>query len=318
MSKKIMYGVVVSLLLLAVTGCCAARPASMEAPMEQQYGLERREIVVEKEAVEDWDAGEVPSPSSGYGDESPPGFSYDNGEAASVDAVERLIIRNAWLDLVVPDTEDALSEIEDVTGEMGGFVVQSNVYQYDESKRASIQIRIPAEKLDEALEHFRGMATEVRSENVSGQDVTDEYVDLQSRLRSKEATEAKLIEFMGKAEDVEAALAVQAELERIQTDIEVIKGRMQYLEQSAAMSSVSIELTPDELAQPIEIGGWHPEGTLRDSVEALIRVLQFLVDALIVIVVVVLPVVIVIFGPLVVLVLIIRAIVRRRRARKSE
>jgi hypothetical protein len=301
MSKKIMYGVIVSLLLLTVTGCLAA------APMEAPQGVAVREGVVEKEAETDWGAGDTAAGS---------GANYDE-DVAPVDAVERLIIRNAWLDLVVPNTEDALTEIEDVTNEMGGFVVESSVYQSGESKRASIQIRIPAEKLDEALEHFRGMASEVRSENVSGQDVTDEYVDLQSRLRSKEATEAKLLEFLEEAEDTEAALAVYAELERIQTDIEVIKGRMQYLEQSAAMSAVSIELTPDELVQPIEIGGWHPEGTLRDSVEALIRVLQFLVDALIVIVVVVLPVVVVIFGPLVALFFIIRAIVRRRRARKA-
>lgn len=308
MSKKIMYGVIVSLLLLAVTGCFAARPMAAEAPMEEQYGLGRREVVVEKEVEADWDVSDAPAG----------GVNYDAEDVAPVDAVERLIIRNAWLDLVVPDTEDALSEIEDVTSEMGGFVVESNVYQYGESKRASVQIRIPAEKLDEALEHFRGLATEVRSENVSSDDVTDDYVDLQSRLRSKEATEAKLLEFLEEAEDTEAALEVYAHLERIQTDIEVIKGRMQYLEQSAAMSSVSIELTPDELAQPIEIGGWHPEGTLRDSVEALIRVLQFLVDALIVIVVVVLPVMIVIFGPFVGLFFIIRAIVRKRRARKTE
>jgi hypothetical protein len=305
MSKKIMYGVIVSLLLLAATGCC---PSHALMPMEAQDGGVAREGVVEKEAAADWDVAESPAGS---------GASYDEDAGPDV-TVERLIIRNAWLDLVVPDTEKALAEIENVVSEMDGFIVESSVYQYGESKRASVQLRIPAEKLDQALGHFRDLATEVRSENVSGQDVTDEYVDLQSRLRSKEATEAKLLEFLEEAEDTEAALAVYAELERIQTDIEVIKGRMQYLEQSAAMSSVSIELTPDELAQPIEIGGWHPEGTLRDSVEALIRVLQFLVDALIVIVVVVLPVVIVVFGPLVALFFIIRAIVRRRRARKAE
>jgi hypothetical protein len=301
MSKKIVYGVIISLLLLAVTGCLAASPASMEAP---ERAVMVTQVVTEKE-VEYADA------SAGSG----ANYDEDTGPAVTVD---RLIIRDARLDLVVPDTEDALSEIESVVSEMGGYVVQSSVYQSGESKQASVQVRIPAEKLDQALERFRGMASEVRSENVSGQDVTDEYVDLQSRLRSKEAAEAKLLEFLQEAEDTEAALSVYAELERIQTDIEVIKGRMQYLEQSAAMSSVTIELTPDELVQPIEIGGWHPEGTLRDSVEALIRMLQFLVDALIVIVVVVLPVVVVVFGPLVGLFFIIRAIVRRRRARKAE
>jgi len=303
MRKKIIYGVIVSLLLLAVTGCLAS------APMETQGGYAPREPVAEKEAAADWDRAEAPA-----GD----GANYADEELATGSVAERLIIRNAWLDLVVPDTEEALAEIKDVTNEMGGYVVQSNVYQSGESKRASVQLRIPAERLDEALEQFRGLASEVRSENVSSDDVTDEYVDLQSRLRSKEAAEAKLLEFLDAAEDTEAALEVYAQLERIQTEIEVIKGRMQYLEQSAAMSSVSIELTPDELLQPIEIGGWHPDRTLLDSFEALVRVLQFLVDALIVIVVIVLPVLVVVFGPLVGLFFLIRAIVRRRRARKIE
>jgi hypothetical protein len=308
MRKKIVYCVMVSLLLLAVTGCLAAT-----APMETQNGYAPREPVAEKEVAADWDRAEAPAGGrANYDDEE---LAPEPTAAASV---ERLIIRNAWLDLVVPDTEEALAEIKDVTNEMGGYVVQSNVYQSGESKRASVQLRIPAEKLDEALEQFRGLATEVRSENVSSDDVTDEYVDLQSRLRSKEAAEAKLLEFLDEAEDTEAALEVYAQLERIQTEIEVIKGRMQYLEQSAAMSSVSIELTPDELLQPIEIGGWHPDRTLLDSFEALVRVLQFLVDALIVIVVVILPVLVVVFGPLVVLFFLIRAVFRRRRARKID
>ena len=303
--KKTLYIIGVALLVLATAGCMR-QAASSQAPMAP------REVVVEKEAVVDWDRAEAP-PGEGanYADD-------ELAEPTSGTSGERLIIRNAWLDLVVPDTDEALGKIEDVVNEMDGFIVQSNVYQSGESKRASVQLRIPAENLAEALERFRGMATEVRSEGVSGQDVTEDYVDLQSQLRSKEATEAKLLELLEEAEDVEAALAVQAELERIQTDIEVIKGRMQYLEQSAAMSSVSIELTPDVLVQPIEIGGWHPEGTLKDAVEALIRVLQFLVDALIVIVVVVFPVVLVVFGPLVALFFLVRALVRRRRARKAE
>ena len=103
--------------------------------------------------------------------------------------------------------------------DLGGYVVQLSVSQYGGAKRGSVQLRVPAEKLDEALDAFRGLATEVQSEDVSAQDVTDEYVDLQSRLRSKEATEAKLLEFLEEAEDTEAALSVYAQLERIQTDI---------------------------------------------------------------------------------------------------
>ncbi len=219
---------------------------------------------------------------------------------------------------MVTDTETALDEINDLVDELEGYVVESNVYKYQEGLQAHVTLRIPAESLDGALTRFRALATEVRSENISGQDVTEEYVDLRSRLRYLEATETRLLEFLEEAEDTEAALAVYEQLQRIQADIEHVKGRMQYLEQSAAMATVNINLTPDELAQPIQVGGWHPEGTLRDSFQTLVRALQFLVDALIVIVVLVIPILVVIAIPFAVLFFVVRAILQRRRARKVK
>jgi len=107
-------------------------------------------------------------------------------------------------------------------------------------------------------------------------------------------------------------------LQNIQAEIEQVKGRMQYLKQSAAMATITLDIIPDALAQPIQVGGWHPEGTLRDAFESLIKVLQFLVDALIVIVVLIAPVLLIIAAPIVGLFFLVRAIVRRRKARKKK
>jgi hypothetical protein len=298
MRKKIVYGVIASILALVVAGC--ARAASTPAPMEPYaapVGL------VERESVVDEDGAATGASNSG---------------AADFSSIERLIIRNASLDLVVPDTETALDEINDLTDDLGGYVVESNVYQYQEGMQASVTLRIPAESLDTALERIRALATEVRQESVSGQDVTEEYVDLQSRLRYLEATEARLLEFLEEAEDTEAALAVYEQLQTIQADIEHVKGRIQYLEQSAAMATINLDLTPDELAQPIQVGGWHPEGTLRNAFQSLIRVLQFLADAAIVIVVLILPTLILLAIPFAGVFFLLRAIVRRRRARRPR
>jgi hypothetical protein len=291
--KKFAYGVIASILVLIVAGCArAAAPepemASYEAPVEEQM------------------AGEMALPAE-------PGRA-----AADYAGIERLIIRNAWLDLVVPDTEATLDEINDLVDELGGYVVESNLNQYQEGLQAYVTLRIPAESLDDALERIRALATEVRGERISGQDVTEDYVDLQSRLRYLEATEKRLLEFLEEAEDTEAALAVYENLQQIQADIEQVKGKIQFLEQSAAMATITLDITPDELAQPIQVGGWHPEGTLRDAFQTLIRVLQFLVDAAIVILVLVIPVLVVIAIPLVGLFFLIRTIVRRRRAHKAK
>jgi hypothetical protein len=302
MRKKIVYGVIVSILALVIVGCGGA--ASTPAPMEPYAAPGEAEMLVEREAIVSDEGGYAAGAS--------------NSGVADYSSIERLIIRNASLDLVVPDTEAALEEVSDLTDEFGGYVVESNVYQYQEGVQASVTLRIPAESLDAALERIRTLATEVRHESISGQDVTEEYVDLQSRLRYLEATEARLLEFLEEAEDTESALAVYEQLQTIQADIEHVKGRMQYLEQSAAMATITLDLVPDELAQPIQVGGWHPEGTLRNAFQSLIHVLQFLADAAIVIVVLILPTLILLAIPFAGLVFLLRAIARRRRARRPR
>jgi hypothetical protein len=295
-SRKIIYGVIASLLALAVAGCgrAAAPEPAMDVAYEAPAGVEFVEVEKEIEVAE-----------SGAG----------VGEYA---AIERLIVRDASLSLVVPDTEAALDEINGLVDELGGYVVESSTYQYQEGLRASVRFRVPAEDLDVALDRIRALASEVRSQDISGKDVTEEYVDRKSSLRHLEATEARLLEFLEEAEDTESALAVYEQLREVQAQIEQVKGRIQYLEQSAAMATVSLDIIPDELAQPIQVGGWHPEGTLRNAFESLVRVLQFLVDAAIVIVVLVIPVLAAIAVPVVGLILLVRAIVRRRRARKAK
>jgi hypothetical protein len=238
--------------------------------------------------------------------------------AADYATTERLIIRNANLDIVVQDTEETVDNLNVMAEELGGYVIESNLQQYEEGMEARLRIRVPADSLDTALNRIRELAVEINSQNVSGQDVTEEYVDLQSRMRHLEATEERLLTFMQEAEDTEAALQVYDRLQNIQAEIEQVRGRIQYLEESAAMATINVNITPSELAQPIQVGGWRPQGTLRDAFESLIKVLQFLVDALIVIVVLIAPVVALIALPLIGLFFLVRGVIRRRRRKKEK
>jgi len=141
-------------------------------------------------------------------------------------------------------------------------------------------------------------------------------VDLQARLKNLELAEQELQELLktrqetGKTEDI---LEVYRELTNIRGQIEQIKGRMQYLENMTALATINLTLTPDALAQPVVIGGWQPQGTVRDAVRTLIKTVQFLVDASIWIVIYIIPTLILLAAPFVVLALIIRAWRRRRR-----
>jgi predicted small lipoprotein YifL len=227
---------------------------------------------------------------------------------------ERLIIRDASLELVVQDTEAALLEINELVGELDGFVASSQMTKFDEGVRASLTLRVPAESFEIALAGLRGLAEEVRRQSTSGQDVTEEYTDLQAQLRHLEATEARLLTLMEEAEDTEATLAVYSELRQVQSEIERVKGRIQFLEQSSALSTINVELVPDQLAGPISVAGWRPVGTLRQALEMLIGALQFLVDVFIWVVVFVLPVAVLVFG---LPILVIFLWVRRSRKRQA-
>lgn len=242
-------------------------------------------------------------------------FVIGGDAAAAVRAIptERMVIRTANLDLIVLDTEQVLQDIQAMTDELGGYVVSVEVYQYPEGRQATVTLRVPADALDTALSRLRAMATTVQRESISGQDVTEEFVDLESRLRHLEAKEKQLLEFLDRAEDTEAVLAVYEHLSQTQAEIEQVKGRMQYLQNQAALATITVSLTPDVMAQPLEPGGWNLPATVRSAVEALLNILEFLVKALIYIAIVALPTLILMALPAIGIFLLVRWGVRRRR-----
>jgi hypothetical protein len=217
----------------------------------------------------------------------------------SLPAQERLIVRTGQMSIVAADTETALAEIARLAEMSGGWVVSSNVYQYDErAKMGSITVRVPADRFDEIVAAVKETAVSTTRESTDSQDVTDEYVDLSSRLDNLEATAQRVRAFLDDARNVEEALDVNRELSRLEEQIEVIKGRMQYLSQSAAYSTLTVEIRPDVLSQPLSVGGWEPQGTARAAVEALITALQGLVTLAIWLLIFIIPLAILVGGPL--------------------
>jgi hypothetical protein len=201
-------------------------------------------------------------------------------------ARERLVIQNVDLSVVVTDPKLKLEAVIALAERMGGFVVSSNLYQTQSPRgnkvpEGSITIRVPAEKLDEALNEIKADAVEIQSENRSGQDVTDQYTDLQSRLKNYEAAERELTELMKNAQKSEDVVAIFQQLAYYREQIEVTKGQMQYFEQAAALSAISMRLVAEESVQPLEVAGWKPQGVARDAIQNLIYFLQDFVDALI-------------------------------------
>jgi len=210
--------------------------------------------------------------------------SYTENDSASTggvsaEPVERIVIQNADIAVVVADVEARLKDIEQLAQKMGGFVVSSNLYQsytsnYVEVPEATVIIRVPAEQLESALEQIKEDAVEVQSESRSGQDVTAEYVDLKSRLKNLEAAETQLQEILDSATETEDVINVFNQLVYYREQIELVKGQIKYYEEAAALSAISIRLIAEETIQPIEVAGWKPQGVARDAIQDLIRFLQ--------------------------------------------
>lgn len=261
----------------------------------------------------------TPSTAPAYsGAKSEGGYAYTTEADTSSADTKRMIVRSSDIALVVKDTEDSVAKIKSIASELDGYVVDMRLWREQDQLRGTVTVRVPAESLDEALSRFKALAVKVERESGSSQDVTEEYSDLGAQLRNLEATEQELLELLatvrertGKAEDI---LAVHRELTQIRGQIEQLKGRMQYLERTAALSAVTIELTPDVLAAPITVGGWRPSETVSRALRALLQTLRSLVDAAIWLALYVLPVAIVVLIPVAALWLLLR---RRKKGTPS-
>jgi hypothetical protein len=297
--RKVFCLIAVAAALVAAVGC-ASQPA-MRGEAEVATMVEREEVVG------------MPAPASG--------ISWDADDQGLEPFGERMIIWTGNISLVVKDAEESLEKAEAVAQDLGGYVVNSSSWYQEEQVRASLTIRVPAGEFDTAMRHLKDLAIRVESRNVSTQDVTEEYTDLDARLRNLEATETELLALLtevrertSKAEDV---LAVHRELSNIREQIEQVKGRMQYLETMTAMATINIELIPDALARPIVVAGWQPSGTAANALRALVRTLQSIVDAAIWLIIYVLPTLAVIAIPFFILWLIWRWWRRRRREKRE-
>jgi len=189
---------------------------------------------------------------------------------------ERMIVRNGDISLVVEDVVAAQDEVARLAVGLGGYVVSSRISGEEQDRRGWISIRVPDDSFEQALTELRELAVRVESESTDSQDVTEEYVDLESRLRNAEAMESQYLALVEKAENVEDVLRVYDSLSRVRSEIEQIKGRMQYLEKSSSMSLISVRLEPAASDKPLVSAGWSALEILKSAVRGIITFGQWL------------------------------------------
>lgn len=200
---------------------------------------------------------------------------YPRNSIAPSENPERLIIQDTSLSLQVKDVSQTINNILETTKSLGGFLINSSLTRPEGAASGNISIRVPEEKRQEALESFKKLAVKVVSESVYGTDVTDQYVDLESRLEVLTRTKAKYEEILGQAQKVPDIMSVQEQLTYIQSQIDNLKGQQKYYEQSAKLSKIVIYLSTDELALPYApTNEWRPTVIFKNAVRSLVGVFR--------------------------------------------
>lgn len=227
------------------------------------------------------------------------GTVYNTGVDSPIAFTTHMIIKSAEIKLRVENTDNAIDRATQVVGDAGGYIISSRVwvqphYDGENYKYATITLGIPAQQFERTLSRLRGLAVQVLDETASGEDVTDQYVDLQSQLTNLEATRERIKSFLDDAKTVDEALRINAELSEIERQIEEIKGRMNYLQDRSSYSTISInfepelpEILPTPTPQP---NPWQPGETFEDARETVTRAYQGIVDFLIWVFVAIVPI----------------------------
>lgn len=187
------------------------------------------------------------------------------------------VIKTATVDLEIAKDglEDATRESISIAGRFGGFVLSTST-RNDRSASSNVVLRIPAESFERALTELEGLG-EVKGEEISGEDVSQEFVDMEARVRNLEAQEAVLLRLMDRAVSVADTIRVQRELQGVQLEIERLTGRLRYLGDLTEMSTISLSLV--EVGAP---GHKPPTGVLAKAWERAVDGALAIVSAVII------------------------------------
>jgi len=304
--------VIVGMLVLAACGAAAATEVfSMEAPAATQGpALGYDEFAAQDQSVQKVGEG-APLPESSDALVLPtfaPAYEVisQTGENVVVQNTNRKIIKNADVRLLVKDTNVSVSRTTQIISDLGGYIISSRIWYQDyygnNLMYATITIGIPVEEFEHALNRLRDLSIRVLDENASGEDVTDQYVDLESQLVNLEATRARIQEFLQDAKTIDEALRINQELANIESQIEQIKGRMNFISDRSAFSTITVNfepefpiLTPTPTSTPrptVTPIPWKPGDTFNDAKSTVTVAYQGIANFLIWLIVVILPIVV--------------------------
>jgi len=245
------------LLLALLSFSCAAsdQPTASSAPVAQKDAAPAQEV----------------AKTQSYGAQPQQVSLTDvDKEGSTAEAAERKIIRNADITIEVPSTTDAQHKVTSIAEAHSGFVVTSEAKQRESNDPAQrtldikLVVRVPSNQFGSAFDEIRKLAGNTPEEHVTSQDVTEDFIDLEARIKTQKALEAQFLEIMRGANKIADALEVQRQLAEVRTDIEKLEGRKRFLENRSSLSTINVNiLAPKPVIAVTKTGFGH---SLREAV----------------------------------------------------
>jgi len=215
--------------------------------------------------------------------------------------MRRMIARSAQVRVVVGDPAGMARTLGSQVEAAGGYVSDSKQWRSGGQMLASLTLRVPVDKLEPTLDAIRHAAIRVESENLSGEDVTEEYTDLGAQLTNLRVTETELRALLGtvrerthKAADI---MEVFNQLTEVRGQIDQVQARITTLDKLAELATINLDLVPDAIAQPLTTAGWQPTAAVRSAFRTLLSTLKALFDGTMWVLVYILPIVLVFAVP---------------------
>ena len=275
-----MAGLIVLLLAIVLAGCGGAAPSTANLRQASTSGGVAAQAPVPA-------APAAPAPAAATDAKTAPADSAAPApKIADVVPLDRMVIRDAKLSLQVSDVEMSLGRVRDIATAYGGYVSNSHTYFVKDGDTdrmvADLTIAVRADSFDRAIANIRQVATKVENEEGTSQDVTEEYVDLDSNLRNLQASEDAILKLTDKATRLDEVVMLERELANVRGQIEKIQGRKRLLEHQTSVSTIAISLHLPPLAEaspttPV----WDPLKSFERGWHASLVALETLADVVI-------------------------------------
>lgn len=223
-------------------------------------------------------------------------------EGSTAEAADRKIIRNADITIEVPSTVDAQHQVTSIAESHSGFVVTSEAKQRESNDPAQrtldikLVVRVPSNQFGRAFDEIKKLAGNTPAEQVTSQDVTEDFIDLEARIKTQKALEVQFLEIMRQANKIADALEVQRQIAEVRTEIEKLEGRQRFLENRSSLSTINVNIqTPKPIITVTQTGFGH---SLREAVSDSISLASDMVLFFARSVIMLLPVFVFVFLPL--------------------